>query len=104
MTSIDLSIVINVEVSIVSSSQILMLNCFDNFCDVQCFLLKRFYSDLHICIYLLDTLYEGIKCFRFNKNFDCIFFSGRGYCARGYVYNTVTNRRLGILPLLLNVY
>ena len=66
MTSIDLSIVRNVGVNIVSSSQILMLNIrfiFTIFCDVQFFLIIRFYTALHICIYKLDILYEGIQCF-----------------------------------------
>ena len=67
MTSIDLSIVRNVGVNIVSSSQILMLNiCFYTiYCDVQFFLILRFYTALHIFVYILNVLYEGIHCFLF---------------------------------------
>ena len=67
MTSIDLSIVRNVGVNIVSSSQILMLNiCFfyTIFCIVH-FLIIRFYTALHIFVYILDILYEGLQCFLF---------------------------------------
>ena len=66
MTSIDLSIVRNVGVNIVSSSQILMLNiCFlYNILYSPFFLIIRFYTALHI-FYILDILYEGKQCFLF---------------------------------------
>ena len=67
MTSIDLSIVRNVGVNIVSSSQILMLNiCFFlQYFVLSVFLIIRFYTALHIFVNILDILYEGIQCFLF---------------------------------------
>ena len=63
MTLIDLSIVRNVGVNIVSSSLILMLNiCFHTIFVMSIFLIIRFYTALHI---FWVFIYEGIQCFLF---------------------------------------